>query len=369
MPTPLTRAPADPLAVALNFRLPGACLEAVPHGHGHINDTFAITIDAGSTRPRYVLQRINQNVFRNVPALMENVERVTAHVSRGAPPNRALVLVPSLSGASYVQDAAGEYWRCYHFIEGARTHDVVNAPERAFEAARAFGNFQRLLQDLPGPRLHETIPQFHDTRHRFGQFREALKADRCERASGVKADIEFVLAREPLADVLLGLHRDGAIPERITHNDTKLNNVMLDDATGTAVCVIDLDTVMPGLALYDFGDLVRTGTSAAAEDETDVSKVSLRMPMFEALVRGYAASAGAFLNAAERAHLAFAGKLITFEIGLRFFTDYLDGDRYFKTRHPRHNLDRARNQFALVQSIEQQESAMQRLVDFILKTP
>ena len=222
------------------------------------------------------------------------------------------------------------------------------------------------MVDLPGPRLHETIPGFHDTRTRLEAFKRAVATDRAGRACEVQAEIDFALAGEPMAGVLLDLLTRGEMPERITHNDTKFNNVMLDDATARGVCVIDLDTVMPGLALYDFGDMVRSATNAAAEDERDVAKVTMRMDIYEGLVAGYAASAGAFLNDAERAHLAFAGKLITYEIGLRFLTDFLEGDVYFKIKRPGHNLDRCRTQFALVRSIERQEPAMQAMADRIL---
>ena len=251
--------------------------------------------------------------------------------------------------------------------EGASKRYRLTAPWQAAEAARAFGEFQRLLLDLPGARLRETIPGFHDTRRRFEDFRRAITNDSRRRAAEARSEIAFALTREALAGVLLDLHARGEIPERITHNDTKLNNVMLDDATHEAVCVIDLDTVMPGLALYDFGDMVRSATNAAAEDERDLAKVAMRMPIYEALVSGYLAAAGGFLNAAERAHLAFAGKLVTFEIGLRFLTDFLEGDVYFKTHRPGHNLDRARNQFALVRSIEAQESAMQAAAERIAR--
>jgi len=322
---------------------------------------------------RYILQRINERIFKNVPALMENIERVTWHANRAAAlakpvdSRRALTLVHSREGAAWHRDAHGSFWRCYLFIAKARTYDVVENPRQAYEAARAFGEFQRLLVDLPGGRLNETIPGFHDTRRRFETLQQAIATDRMGRAATVRAEIEFALNHESIVDVLLGLLARGKIPERITHNDTKFNNVMLDDATSRGVCVIDLDTVMPGLALYDFGDMVRSATNAAAEDEPDASKVSMRMDIFEGLLTGYAASAGAFLNAAERAHLVFSGKLITYEIGLRFLTDYLEGDVYFKIKRPEHNLHRCRTQFALVRSIEQQEAAMQALTDRVFQ--
>lgn len=362
---------SDNLAtVARAFPLLGRFRGGAPHGNGHINDTFVVTFDQAGTPVRYILQRINRRIFADVPSLMENIRRVTAHLGE-APggsdgpdlSRRALTLVATRDGLPYHRDRAGEFWRCYLFIESATTHDLIASPAQAREAARAFGDFQRALAGLPGGRLQETIPSFHDTRRRFAAFQQALAADRHNRAAAVREDLAFAQAREAMAGGLLNLQANGEIPERITHNDTKLNNVMLDDVTGEAVCVIDLDTVMPGLALYDFGDMVRSATNAAAEDERDLGQVSCRLPMFEALVEGYLGAAGTCLTAAELAHLGFSGRLITFEIGLRFLTDYLEGDVYFKTRRPGHNLDRARNQFALVRSMESQQAAIEAIVE------
>ena len=374
MSQPGNRPPVDLPKVAQAFQLFGRFVEGAPYGSGHINDTFVIAMDQAGRPVRYLLQRINNRVFRNVPALMENIQRVTEHarntaVRNGGEDSRCvLTLVRSLEGAAWHRDPHGAFWRCYLFIENARTHDLVGNAQQAFEAARAFGEFQRMLVDLRGPRLHETIPGFHDTRSRFGALKRAIAEDRAGRMRSVGAEIEFALARERMAGVVLDLMARGEMPERITHNDTKFNNVMLDDTTSRAVCVIDLDTVMPGSALYDFGDMVRSATNSAAEDDPDASKVTMRMDIFEGLVAGYIASAGAFLNAAELAHLAFAGKLITYEIGLRFLTDHLEGDVYFKTKRQGHNLDRCRTQFALVASIERQEGEMQRLVERIMQT-
>lgn len=346
------------------FQLPGPCRDPAPYGNGHIHDTFVVACDAGGAAPRrYLVQRINHQVFQDVPALMENVQRVTVHLARkGVAAGRRLALVPAAAGAFIARDPEGGWWRVYDFIERARSYDRVETPAQAREAARAFGEFQSLLTDLPGGRLRETIPGFHDTRRRFQAFARAQAADRANRAVSARAEIGFALAREADAGVLLGLFAAGRLPERVTHNDTKLNNVLLDAATGRAACVIDLDTVMPGLALYDFGDLVRTATSPAPEDERDLAKVALQPAMFRALAEGYLAAAGGFLTAAERAQLVFAGQLITFEIGLRFLTDYLEGDVYFKTHRPGHNLDRCRAQFALVRSIEAQQDALAGIV-------
>ncbi|CAN5435570.1 phosphotransferase [soil metagenome] len=363
-------APLDLASVVKAFALHGAYLEALPYGSGHINDTFAVAISQSGTRVRYIFQRINQRIFTQPAALMENIQRVT-EAARSELSSRAgvvdvtrrtLQVIPARDGKPYHRDEEGAYWRCYPFIEGARTYDIIQNSGQAYQAARAFGEFQALAARLEGPRLHETISAFHDTRSRFEKLRAAVKADPKDRLKEVSAEWDFVQQREKVVDVLLDLAARGDLPERVTHNDTKLNNVMIDDTTGEGICVIDLDTVMPGLALYDFGDMVRTATSPAAEDEKNVSLVQMQMPMFEALARGYLSSAGGFLTPVERVYLPFSGKLIALEIGIRFLTDYLEGDTYFKIKRPEHNLDRTRTQLALVKSIEEQEAAMNTLI-------
>jgi aminoglycoside phosphotransferase (APT) family kinase protein len=356
----------DAGTAASQFEFSGDVLGLTPHGGGHINDTFLVTCQAQGAPVRYILQHINRNVFHDPVAVMQNVERVTEHLAAqaaGQPDSarRALRLIPARDGRKWHVDAQGETWRAYRFIENARTYDTATSSGQAFQAARAFGSFQQQLSSLPPPRLHETIPDFHDTPKRFAALEQAVAADFAGRAALAEPEIEFARSRQSITGILL----DADLPERITHNDTKFNNVLLDDKTGEAVCVIDLDTVMPGLALYDFGDMVRTTTSPAAEDEKDLAKVTMQFSMFEALVRGYVESAGAFLTAAEREYLAFSGKLITFEIGIRFLADYLSGDTYFKVHREGHNLDRCRTQFRLVESIEQQEEEMNRLVESI----
>jgi aminoglycoside phosphotransferase (APT) family kinase protein len=275
---------------------------------------------------------------------------------------RVLTLVPCKNGNLWHCDEAGNHWRAYIYIEGAAAHDHVDSPVLAQEAARSFGAFQKSLVDLPGPRLRDTIPNFHNARIRFNGFREAVENNIAGRAAGIRKDIAWVMDREEMVDVLLELHQKGELPERITHNDTKINNVMIDNVSGQGVCIMDLDTVMPGFALYDFGDLVRTTTISCAEDEQDLSRVQMRLPMYEALVNGYLASAGTFLTECEKEHLAFSGKLITFTIGMRFLTDYLNGDTYFKVHRDHHNLDRYRVQARMVESIEEQEDAMARVL-------
>jgi Phosphotransferase enzyme family len=359
----------DLRSVAARFQICGDFREAAPYGSGHINDTYAAVFDQAGSPMRYIFQRVNHNVFKDPAGLMGNVERVTAHIRRkleaaGADQisRHVLTLVSALDGKCWYADAEGNHWRCYLFIERAKSYDQIEQPRQAFEAARAFGEFQKQLADLPPPRLRDTIPNFHHTRSRFDALRRAIEQDACNRAAGVKADIEFALRHEPLVDVLLDLQAHGLVPERVTHNDCKLNNVMLDDATGEGVCVIDLDTVMPGLTLYDFGDMCRTATCPTAEDERDLSKVEMRMDMFEALVGGYLASAGGFLNTVEKDYLVFCAKLITFEIGFRFLADHLEGDRYFKVHRPGQSADRARVQFKMVESFERNEAAMRKVV-------
>jgi hypothetical protein len=354
----------DLRAVTGQFQIPGIFLSATPYGSGHINDTYAAVFDRGGARTRYIVQRINHHVFQNPPALMENIRRVTAHLAQKSAgqshaDRRVLTLVPTRDGNDFHRDTAGNFWRVYHFIENARTFDAVETPRQAFEAAKAFGHFQQMLADLPAPRLHETIADFHHTPKRFAALERAIAEDVVNRAKLARPEIEFALRRRALCDVLLGAQ----LPERITHNDTKFNNVLLDNATGRGICVIDLDTVMPGLALYDFGDLVRTATSPAREDERDLTKVAVQWPMFEALARGYLEAAADFLTPAEKRLLAFCGTLITFETGLRFLTDFLRGDTYFKVHRENHNLDRCRTQFKLVESLEQQQERMNQLVE------
>ncbi len=357
----------DVQSLSRQFQIPADFESAAPYGTGHINDTYAAVYCQGGATIRYIHQRINRNIFKDVDGLMENIHRVNEHLRAklaGRPDvtRRTLTLVPACDGRSYAVDPQGECWRTYVFIEGARTYDAVESTRQAFEAAKAFGRFQGLLADLPAPPLGDTIPNFHNTPLRFAALERAIAADAAGRAAAAQREIDFALSRKPITSRLIDLQAEGVLPQRTTHNDTKFNNVMLDDATGEGVCVIDLDTVMPGLALYDFGDMVRTTTSPAVEDERDLSKVCLQFPMYEALVRGYLAAASETLNQAEKEHLAFAGKLITFEIGIRFLADFLAGDVYFKVHREGHNLDRCRTQFKLVESIEQQEDAMNRLV-------
>jgi hypothetical protein len=357
----------DIAAVGRAFGAGDRLVQAARHGSGHINDTYLATYQVGSGQIRYVHQRINHDVFKDPPRVMENISRVTEHqrAKLAAEPSgarTALTCVQATDGQPYWCDPEGNTWRTYTFIENARSYDVVESTGQAFIAARAFGDFQKMLADLPSPRLHETIPDFHNTPWRLERLEAAIAADLHHRADGCRPEIDYALSQRAQARRLIDLQAAGRIPERITHNDTKLNNVMLDAATGDDVCVIDLDTVMPGLTLYDFGDMVRTATMPVKEDEQDLSKVLMQWPMFEALARGYLASAGAFLNGDERANLAFSGWLMTYEVGVRFLTDHLTGDTYFRITRPNQNLDRCRAQFALARDLERHLPAMERLI-------
>ncbi|MBA4150081.1 MAG: aminoglycoside phosphotransferase family protein [Verrucomicrobia bacterium] len=355
--------------ISKQFQIYGEILHAETCKIGHINETYSATYDQGGTSVRYIHQKINQNVFKKPDAVMNNVMRVTTHLRRkleeqGADnlTRRSLTIVPTRKGDAFFRDPDGNFWRTFVFVEGVQTFESIQSAKQAFEAGKAFGTFQNLLVDLPGGRLHDTIPDFHNTRKRFTALQKAVEADHFNRAQEAGQEIEFAMKREKLVDVILNAMAKGKIPERITHNDTKFNNVMLDIETGEAMCVVDLDTVMPGCALYDFGDIVRTATSPTLEDELDLRKVKMQMPMFEAIARGYLTAAGNFLNPAEKSLIAFAGKLITFTIGIRFLTDLLNGDTYFRIHRPGHNLDRCRTQFKLVESIEEQEEEMQKFV-------
>ena len=347
----------------------GPVSEPIPYGEGHINQTYAITVTSEQGAKRYILQKINTNTFKDPAGLMENVCGITDFLrekakQRGADPARAtLHVVPTKEGRPYYQAADGGCWRVYDFVEDTVCLQQVQSAEDFYQSAVAFGNFQHQLADYPAHTLHETIPHFHDTPKRFADFQRAVVEDRMGRVAQVQREIEFVRAREADYHIMVDLLAAGKLPLRVPHNDTKLNNVMLDDVTGEGICVIDLDTTMPGSAIYDFGDMIRTATSPAAEDEKDVSKVTMRMFMFEALVQGYLSSAKSFLTPLEKSLLPFSGKLLTMECGIRFLTDYLSGDVYFKIHRPEHNLDRCRTQMALVESIEAQMDEMKAIVD------
>ena len=357
----------DPLAAARSFDLAGEPIEAAPLGNGHIHDTFLVSCTGAPHRDRYVLQRLNRAVFPDPNLVMTNVARVLSHLHSKLGPERAereaLTLVPGRDGSLNVRDEAGETWRAYLFVAGASSHDVPRSPRDAQQAAHAFATFQRLLGDLPDPPLAETIPDFHDTPARLAALERAIAADCAYRAAGARNEIDFALVNADLAEALAALHRRGLLATRVVHNDTKLNNVLLDDSTGAAVCVIDLDTVMPGLALHDFGDLVRSAGGAAAEDEPDYRRHVVVPERFAAIARGFADGLGDELSALERSSLVLAARVMTFECGLRFLADHLDGDRYFRARRPGHNLDRCRTQFALLRSLTERQDELRDLVE------
>lgn len=360
------RSKEDLNKIAAQFNIYGDFIEGAPYGSGHINDTYAITISQSGTPVRYILQRINHNVFKQPEIVQSNIGRVTAHLAgklEGHPDasRRTLTLIPTHAGSNYHKDADGNYWRMYLFIENCTTYDQIESTEQAYQAARAFGNFLNQLSDIEG-RLEDTIPDFHNTPARFKVLEDAIAADAHNRACNVKPEIEYVLAQRDIVGRLIDLQSQGLIPERVTHNDTKLNNVMLEDETGEGICVIDLDTCMPGLSLYDFGDMVRTAARPTAEDERDLDKVVADIDMFKALARGYIETLGSAMTGTERANMAFSSQLITLEIGIRFLTDYLQGDIYFKTKRDGHNIDRCRTQFKMAQEFERYMGVMESYV-------
>ncbi|NIM14338.1 MAG: phosphotransferase [Candidatus Aminicenantes bacterium] len=362
----------DMALIARQFQPGGECLDARSYGTGHIHDTYLVNIRQKGRCVPYIFQRINRYVFPDPPGVMENIVRVTRHIrqkletqgiSEGEIDRRVLRVIPTHDGGSYYLDPENNYWRAYVFIRGARTYDVLSSNEQLFQVAYMFGRFMAMLEDLAGPPLHETIPDFHNGRKRLKDFQEALASDSHNRAAAAKSEIDFLLDRASMFDILPGLVQEGKIPVRITHNDTKVNNIMLDDITGEGVCVIDLDTVMSGLSLYDFGDLGRTTLSPMAEDERDLSGVSVELSRFETILNGFLVGVGGSLNRVERNYLVFSIKLMTLLIGMRFLTDYLQGDPYYKVHREGHNLDRCRRQFRLVQSITDCEEEMNAIVE------
>ncbi len=335
-----------------------------PYGNGHINDTYL----TGSS-PRYILQRINTKVFKNPDEVMENILNVTEHVRKkiiaagGDPDRETLRVIQTKTGENYYRADDGDCYRMYNFIEDSVSYDVTETPEQLFEAGCAFGRFQNMLSDFPAEKLFETIPDFHDTRKRFETLKKAIAEDRMGRCSSVKPEIDFALSFEKEVGIVVDALKDGSIPCRVTHNDTKLNNVMFDIESGKAICVIDLDTVMPGSLLYDYGDALRFGASTGAEDETDLSVIEFSLEYFEAFTKGFLGEVGSVLTKKERELLAFSAKLITYEIGIRFLTDYLEGDTYFKIHREHHNLDRCRTQFKLVADIEKKTEQMKKIIE------
>ncbi len=352
------------------FQIEGELSSVAPYGNGHINDTYLAAYSRRESTTRYIHQRINHNVFPDPVALMRNFDLVTGHIAgklhkSGQEDLDRRVLKPLKSNDenSFGYDLDGAVWRTTQFIEGTTTYDIVRKPSLAYEVGRCFGEFQKLLLDLKPEKLHTTIADFHNTGRRFEALQRAIELDPINRARHARAEIAFTQARKSYVDLLQNLYRQGLIPLRIAHNDTKVNNLLIDDISGKAICVTDLDTTMPGLALHDFGDMVRTACNNAAEDERNLEKVSFQLEIFKSLAAGYLSQAGKFLNQVEKENLVFACKVIVLENGIRFLGDYLEGDVYFKIEREDHNWERAKAQFKLLSSVEQHEEMMEKVIE------
>lgn len=352
-------------SIASNFMFHGKFISAQPYGFGHINDTYLALYDSGNhALKRHILQRINHNVFKDPDAVMQNLVKVTDHLQKkilhdgGDPLRQTINLVPTMDGDSYLKTPDGEFWRAEVFIEGAQTYQVPTNPVHYYQAARAFGNFSQMLSDFPVDNLSITIPDFHNTPKRFAAFTDSLSRDPQNRAAHAKPEIDFILSRESEISVLVDLAVQGQLSMRVTHNDTKFENVMIDDQTGEGICVIDLDTVMPGWIVFDFGDAVRSGANPANEDEPNLNKVFFEFDVFRHLAHGYLDGALDVLSKIEIDHLAFACRLITLEQAIRFLTDHINGDIYYRIHRVNHNLDRCRTQIKLVQGMESQFDRM-----------
>lgn len=345
-------------------------IEKRPYGNGHINDTFLLRCKTPENdEKKYILQRMNHDIFKNPPLLMENVVHVTSYLrkiilSQGGDPEReTLSVCKTLDGADWFQDSTQNYWRVFSFIEHSVCLEKVESEKDFYDSAVAFGNFQKLLADFPVQLLHETIPNFHNTASRFRDFQKAVQTADSARAALCQKEISFAFNRENETFILTNFLSEGKLPLRVTHNDTKLNNILFDATTHKALCIIDLDTVMPGLSLYDFGDSIRFGASTGAEDETDLDKVELDLSLFEAFTKGYLEGCAGSLTQKEIELLPMGAKLMTYECGIRFLADFLTGDHYFKVHREHHNLDRARTQFKLVADMEAKWNDMQMIVD------
>lgn len=338
------------------------------YGSGHINDTFRLVCKDGDQERLYIIQRINHEIFTDPVSLMNNIAGVTSFLREkitaqgGDPTRETLNIVKARDGRNYAVDSEGNYWRGYLFISGATCFDKVRNPEDFYQSGKAFGHFQRQLAEYPAEELTETIVDFHNTPVRLETFKKAVEEDILGRAHLVEEEIKFVMDRAGEAGAAMEMLKEGKLPLRVTHNDTKLNNIMIDDVAGEALCIIDLDTIMPGLSIFDFGDSIRFGANTADEDEPDVSKVSLSLPLFEIYTKGFLEGCQGSLTKEERDMLPMGAKLMTFECGMRFLTDYLQGDTYFRISRENHNLDRTRTQFALVADMEKKWNEMAEIV-------
>lgn len=343
-------------SISNNFSLCGEFLSCEPYGEGHINETFLLLTKNGEKICKYILQRINSTLFTDVPALMRNIVAVTEFfrgkiIERGGNPDReTLTVVKTRAGENYYCDGTN-YFRVYLFIDNATAYQVVEKPVHFYQSAVAFGNFANVLAEFDASTLYEPIPNFHNTVSRFANFKKAIADNKSGRLSAVMPEVEYALSLEHLTGKIVDAINNGVIPLKVTHNDTKLNNVLIDNATDKAVAVIDLDTIMPGSIVYDFGDSIRFGCNPAAEDEKDLSKVNFDIELFETYVKGYLGALGGSVTKAEADMLALGAILMTYECGIRFLSDHLDGDVYFKIRRENHNLDRARTQFKLVKDM------------------
>lgn len=350
--------------ILFNFSIAGKFISYAPLDDGHINDTFKVTYNVGGKELHHLLQRINTDVFKQPDVLMANVGYVTSFLrdkiiaSGGNPERETLYCKPCKDGKKYYIDAKGKVWRLYNFVEDSFSYNSIESPEVFYRAGQAFGQFQRQLSDFPIESLAETIPDFHNTAKRYHNLVVSIEKNASGRAVCAASEIEFARQRRNETYILTGKAEIGDLPIRVTHNDTKLNNVLFDKKTNTPICVVDLDTVMPGLSVYDFGDAIRYGANTAAEDEKDISKVSLDINLYEQYVRGFLSTAGDSLTAEEVACMPLSAKIMTLECGMRFLTDYIDGDVYFKTAYKEHNLVRCRTQFALVADIEKKFDEM-----------
>ena len=355
------------------FLAEGSFLEGKTFGPGHIHDTYRImTVEKDCDD--YLLQRLNSIVFRDIPSLQENMERVTAHLRmklaaiEGSDVKReCLSLVPDReTGNSFITDDEGRYWRMFVFIPDHRSYERVDSRHKAFEGGRIIGKFQALLADLPGKPLYETIPDFHNIARRLDTFHSAIEKDPAGRVASVRDEIEEITSREDEMKTILRLGAEGRIPLRITHNDTKFNNILFD-SNDRALLLIDLDTVMPGYVHYDFGDAIRTATNRAEEDSADLSAVSMDIEIYKAYAEGFLSETRNTLNATEIEYLPFAPKLLTYIMATRFLTDYIDGDHYYKIKHPFHNLQRARVQLTFLRDMEVQYNHMVQIINNIVK--
>ena len=342
------------------FQLKGTPIFCQRFGEGHINETYITTCDTGLS---YILQKINTSTFKDPVGLMENVSAVTSFLAKTSEdPRGAMRIINTLDGKPYYVDALNQYWRVYDFVPSSICLQKAESTQEFYNTGLAFGRFQKLLADFPAETLHESIPKFHDTRDRFRQLHEAVENNRSGRLDTCQPELAFALAREKEAGVIVEALESGAMPWRVTHNDTKLNNILLDYDTHEPLCVIDLDTVMPGSALYDFGDSIRFGAATAAEDEQDLSKVSMSLELFEVYTKGFLAGCGGSLTELELEMLPMGAKMMTLECGIRFLADHLNGDVYFRIHRDSHNLDRARTQFKLVADMETKMDQMAEIV-------